>query len=158
VAGSVHDPERSAALTRPSDEEILEYLDELAPILCLGHWRWKVDPDGGWLEPAHREKSFATIDVIRAKNSARIWFDDDLFEEDAEEQTRAFVHELIHCHLEPMRWLMMDMAGELDSKARDLLLTNALMDRLETATDDIARSLSPFMPIPPWFRLPIRRG
>lgn len=135
-------------MSRPRDTQILAYLGDLAVAVGLPTWTFEMDASPPTNRPP--DTVWATITINDESAQAILWVADDLFTRTPAQQRVTLVHELVHCHLEPLSWSF-NQAAETGLPATALnIATHTFGQRVERATDDLARLLAPHCPLPPW--------
>lgn len=130
-------------MRRPSNKTVIRYLLELARGSGLAGWRIDIAE-----EPAAAEH-WVSVSVERSQAVATLSLNADLFDQPPADQRHYLVHELVHVHLAPLDWSFEDAALSLGVRARRFA-EGTWDQRSERACDDIARLLSPRLPLPPW--------
>lgn len=124
--------------------KIQAYVDQLRPILRLADWEIVVSDDR-----PDDENALAEIQITYGRKNARLGLKADWDERSLESQRHTLVHELIHCHLDPIRIAFTNHHRRFDdmgwAEARA-----GMIDEMEWATDGLADALAPLVPLPPW--------
>ena len=122
--------------------ELGQYMRHMADLMGLRDW---------YLTLTHKEPldddHGAECDVSYGQKCARIAFRDDWPTWDAEEVRRLMVHELIHRHVEPMRWAMNNTKHVVGAATFEVI-ADGFMDVLEVAVDGMAREWARHLPLP----------
>lgn len=122
--------------------ELGEYIRDLADLMGLRDWYISMkqgDPE----DQIHG----AECDVRYGQKCAEIAFRSDWVEWDADEVRWLAVHELLHCHMEPMRWAVNNTKFTVGDSAFNVI-GNSFLDAMELALDGIAREWSKTLPLP----------
>ena len=123
-----------------------KYVAKLQKIMRLADWTIEVD----WSEPCE-DISYATNDPMEDQKYAVIRVSDKFLDLSPHMQTQTLVHELTHCHLNPMTDLAEYTVKSVTSKATFNVFEIALSQSCEFATDALADVLAPLVP---QFKLP----
>lgn len=118
------------------------YLRELADLMGLRDWTITFNEDA----PAE-EDAGGRVEIVYGRKYASIQIHA-AWTTDTPETLRYYcVHELVHAHLEPMRWALNSVQTLLGSMAFEVL-EGAHTDALEVAIDGIAREWATHLPLP----------
>lgn len=120
------------------------YLRQLADLLGLKDWEIVLKR-----EPDANEDAAASITCTYGQKHAFVWVGPAFFSEfDVDYRRRTLIHELIHCHLNPIQEVVGNLAGRIGGDAYDVV-RGCHHDAIEYATDGIARAIAPLLPLPP---------
>lgn len=122
------------------------YIKNLQKYLRLQDWTLVVD----WSEPCE-DISIATFDPVEDQKYSVIRISEKFLDLGMEMQTQTLVHELIHCHLQPMTDLAEYTVKSIASKSASNVFDIAMSQSCEFATDAIADAIAPLVP---QFKLP----
>jgi hypothetical protein len=120
-------------------DDLQRYVRQLADALRLRDWTIEVQDD-----PCD-DDAHGQIKIAYGRRQAAIWLSRDNVE--LEKVRHTVVHELIHCHLEPMRWSL-NNAQEVLGSIPFGIFAGAAEDALELAVDGLADAIAPHMPLP----------
>jgi len=123
-------------------DQIEPYLRELADLVGLRDWNVQVSND----PPANPEHA-ACIDVRYGLKVAVISFHPQWAQDDPESFRAICVHELLHAHVNHVRWPLNNVA-ELVGKAIYDPLYQSVTDYIEYAVDAIATEWAKTLPLP----------
>jgi len=123
-------------------EELGEYLRILKDMMGLRDWEIRVVH-----EPTKREDHAATIETWYGSQTASIWFARNWAEGTPEELRETCVHELVHCHINPIR-VSVENIQENVGQMMYIPLYADITNRLEYAVDGIASAWAPHLPLP----------
>src|ERR1700722_1209709 len=114
--------------------------------MLLADWNIELrrEPLSGKLD----EIAAAGVSSIGGRRLGRIWLRRDFDDFTRAEQRHFIVHELIHCHLAPLRYYM-DRQHCQQTEEVQSVLRAAHTSHEEYAVDDLARIIAPHMPLPP---------
>lgn len=118
-----------------------KYVRLLADEMGLRDWRFLISPhacDSGYS---------ATVAITAGRRRATIAFDADWPYASAEDLRQTVAHELLHCHINPIR----DYTANIESTIGKPLYNatyNAMTDLLELAVDAIAEEWARSLPLP----------
>lgn len=130
--------ERNAALDR-----MRAYVATLQPLLMLHHWKIRVSE-----KPPENPNFWASCYRVPCQWSAWLYFADDIFEQQPEQQRETVVHELLHI-VRAMEYVAVSEAyNGLDQTGRAWAWERFDHEQ-EVTTDHLARVIAPFMPLPP---------
>jgi hypothetical protein len=124
-----------------------EYLRELADLMGLRDWHLILADGPPESEPTEGHRVQGECTVSYGRKSATIAVSDDWAGEDPDELRRVLVHELIHCHQEPVQWAFNNAANRLGFEAGSVA-REAFTDAFEIATDGIAVPWAETLPLP----------
>ena len=125
----------------PHPQWLHAYLKQLQDELKLSHWNIKLDK-----EAVHPE-SLAEIQIAPGQNTATISLHDEWKTWTPNELRSTLVHELIHCHLNPINEIAEEHLTELpQNKTTHIKTSMAYMN--ERATDAIAELIAPHLSKP----------
>lgn len=131
---------------RRRNQRMASYLITLANQMGLRDWEIRFSSEAPRAEAHGDEKIAATVAVIYGRKHAVIRFASYWWKE-AEIDTRYFaVHELVHCHLESLRWATNNMNMQLSPPAWTIFQAS-ISDEIEKAVDAIASGWSPNLPL-----------
>ncbi|MFH2072364.1 MAG: hypothetical protein ABIJ75_05875 [Actinomycetota bacterium] len=118
-----------------------KYIAAVQEVLYLGHWRIIISD-----VPAD-PNTYAQIKPTVCRDAAVLKVADDLLGNPPDVIRDSIVHELIHCIMEPIRWVMINGTNELSRSAAVIHEENH-HDAMELATDRLARAVAPAAPLP----------
>lgn len=118
------------------------YIDTLKPIMRLNDWRITLDG-----EPCNDDADASTW-MSKDYQSATMYLSATFDEQSVHDQRDTIAHELIHIHLTHMSQFADQIADQLGAQASGLAKEMS-KHFLERATDELARVISPFLPLPP---------
>lgn len=119
------------------------YANALSDHVGLRDWQIRISRD------TCEEPFAAIVEPWYGRKVASIKLNEDWDTDSPEEQRGTMVHELLHCHINPIRDVF-DTYIEHHQDDIDLPVFRALMHKnLELAIDGIATILAPFLPLPP---------
>lgn len=123
----------------PTREDAERYVRALADELRLKDWRITVAD-----EPCD-DHAQAQVSIPYGRRCAIIY----ISPEDCgiEGARQAIVHELLHCHFEPINWAVNNAADPLGSLAFGVL-EGSVSDATELAIDTLAEAIAPMLPLP----------
>lgn len=131
---------------RRRNQRMASYLITLANQMGLRDWDIRFSSIEPQVEAHGDEKTAASIAVIYGRKHAVIRFANDWWQ-DAEIDIRYFAtHELVHCHLEPLRWATNNMNMQLSPPSWTVFQAS-ISDEIEKAVDAIAGGWSPHLPL-----------
>jgi hypothetical protein len=119
------------------------YVDDLKPLLRLWHWQITVKPD---VSPS--DGADAAAWVSDDYHTAELYFCDAWAEQAPDDQRETIVHELVHIHLGRLNMFGKKLTSQLGGQAGGLA-DEMRLHFLETATEELARVIAPFLPLPP---------
>jgi hypothetical protein len=119
------------------------YLRQLADLMELRDWRFTFA-----IELLKEERYAAECGITYGRRHACIRVNPETLDNAPEDIRQTFVHELVHCHTNPIRDQLDNVEAQL-GKAAYTTIHNATTDVLELATEALANALAPFMPLPP---------
>lgn len=90
-----------------------------------------------WSYYDENDEALAAVKVVEGQKRATVWLSKDFNDFPEPQQRHALIHELIHCHLNPIQELMWSTASLMGQPAHTLL-REALQREIELATDAIA--------------------
>jgi len=123
-------------------EQLGEYIAKLKSMMGLRDWTIHIQHD----RPDNPNFA-ADVYVYPGRRSANIRFDDDWGNADPEDFRETCVHELLHCHINPIR-TPIDNLDSTIGKMVYVPLYAEVTDRIELAIDAIAAALAPHLPLP----------
>jgi hypothetical protein len=115
--------------------EFQPYFRELADRMALKDWAIEVEA-----ESTGTDDDLATISRCKGRKNARIRLSEAFLRSGESDQRLNAVHELIHCHLSPVDFLVFELVG---GKEGDLYRLQR-----EYAVDAIADGWAPLLPLP----------
>lgn len=118
------------------------YVDTLKPIMRLWHWRIDLGTESA------AEGSDASLWMSDDYHTACLYFSPEWETFDRDKQRDAIVHELIHVHLARMGVCGKKIVAQLGGQAKELA-DEMQTHFLEAATEELARVIAPFLPLPP---------
>jgi hypothetical protein len=89
----------------------------------------------------------ASVRCVEGQKNAYIRLRDDFDDHARTEQRKTIVHELVHLHLVPMRHGLGEIVNEQGAVGSVIVIAHRSHE--EYAVDDLARIISPTMPLPP---------
>lgn len=119
-----------------------QYVRDLADMMGLRDWHLLL-----LNEPTDNPEHAADIDVVYGRRAACIRFHADWAQADPSELRCTVVHELVHCHLNPMRNVLDNIENAVGKMVYDPTY-NALTDYIEYATDAISTAWAESLPLP----------
>ncbi len=119
------------------------YLRELADAMELKDWRFTFV-----IESLANPSYQAECAITYGRKHACIKIAPDALKNTPEEVRQMVVHELIHCHVNPIRDQLDNIEAQL-GKAAYTTIHNATTDVLELATESLANAIAPHLPLPP---------
>ena len=127
---------------RPDQKTWLEgYITEVQGAMSLSHWNIILSDD-----PADPD-TYAQIKPTVCRDTAVLRVADVIFDQSPGSIRNSVVHELIHCILEPVRWVMLNAANEL-SRSAAVIVEEEHHDAMELATDRLAKAAAAAVPLP----------
>jgi hypothetical protein len=130
---------------RKRDRKVLDrYVTALVEAMGLRDWHICLSP------VTAEDGSDAEIVVTFGRKEARVLISDSFREQDADHQRNTLVHELLHCHLEPMSSMVERDLEDVLGKAADAVFSAGFERHLEYCVDGIAAILAPHMPLIEW--------
>lgn len=123
-------------------DELAAYMRRLADLVGLCAWEIKLSTQG-----PDNENHAASVHVWYGRKVASIYMQPDWASWEAEELRSTIVHELLHCHINPIR----NVADNIESSVGKMIYTplyNAMTDYIEYAVDAIATCWSETLPLP----------
>jgi hypothetical protein len=123
-------------------DELGKYVRNMADLMGLRDWHLKLMND-----PPDDPEAAACCEVIYGQKYALIRFHRDWTSADPEELRSTVIHELIHCHVEPMRWSVNNVKHVVGTAMFEVIF-DAFSDALEVAVDGMARAWAESMPLP----------
>ena len=127
----------------PDIESLGPYVRHVADHMQLRDWNFGVEFDG------HLACALAAIECVPNRQYATISISPDFLEASDTEQRYAIVHELVHCHLNPVQTMFGTLAG-VHGQTHQTLQQNH-DNHIESATDRLARAIAAGMPTPKGF-------
>lgn len=124
------------------------YMRDLADIMGLRDWTISLEHAPPSSEPHDGHKVQGECAVNYGRKSATISICPDWPEDDPEEVRRVVVHELLHCHVEPVQWAFNNAANRLGFEAGSVA-REAFTDAFEVAIDGIAVAWAESLPMLP---------
>lgn len=118
------------------------YVQRLARHLELRDWRFYVD------RTPCDEDCAAQVEIAYGQRHATIRLTSEWSSYTPEKQRQTLTHELIHCHLNDIQQVVLDLAMVLGHAAYHVVASNH-HHRLELATEALANALAPHLPLPP---------
>ena len=129
-------------MTDAQHKRLSRYFRKLADQLGLRDW--EVELQREWNDRPH---AGATVQCVYGRKYARIWVAEGFFGYDPPTQRAFCTHELMHCHLDPMRVALANLKDHLAPAVYDLI-SESHRDALEYATDGIAVAVARLLPLP----------
>lgn len=123
-------------------DRIGPYIRELADLMGLTDWTFGLSPD----QPGN-ENHGAEINVVYGRKFAEIAFRHDWCHGRPKDFRSLCVHELLHCHVNHVRWPLNNVA-EIVGTAVYAPLYNGVTDAIEYAVDGIAMAWAETLPLP----------
>ncbi len=130
-------------MTDDQHESLTTYVGTLREALGLRDWAIEVKR-----RPAGEDTS-AQIACVYGQRWAHLRVDEHWWDNAPEDQREHIVHELLHCHMDPMDTLVCSLEGTLGSGSF-AVAHSAHRTAMEFAIDGIARAVASFLPLPPW--------
>lgn len=128
------------------DPWVQRYVNKLKSMTGLSNWNIIVSP-----KPAD-PGSLGETEVVYGQNLAKMYLHKDFRKDSPEEIRDTIVHELMHCHMEPMIEIMSDVlkpeADDPKSKAVHKAAMAVLAYESERIVDAISESLGKWLPTP----------
>ncbi len=122
---------------------LTEYVDTMRGELGLRDWAVEVER-----RPSDIDTS-AQISCYYGQRRALLRVDERWWDGSPETQRSDIVHELVHCHMDPMERVVRSLEGALGSTAYGV--TSALhLTAVEFAVDGISRAVETHLPLPSW--------
>jgi hypothetical protein len=119
-----------------------EYVRDLADRMGLRDWVINIMKD-----PPENVNHGACIDVIYGRRVANLQFREEWPEWDSEQLRSTVCHELVHCHINPLRNAIDNIEAAVGKMIYDPLY-NSVTDYIEYATDAIATAWAETLPLP----------
>lgn len=119
------------------------YVREVADLMELRDWRFHVA-----IELLKEDRYEAECDITYGRRHACIRIAPHTLTQDRESIRQIIVHELVHCHTNPIRDQLENIEAQL-GKAAYTTIHNATTDVLELSTEALANALAPYLPLPP---------
>lgn len=117
------------------------YVSELKSMLRLADWNIEID----WKRPSEK-KTYATIDPIEGQKFAIMRIGENFHNLTSYEQSQTIIHELIHCHLEPLTNFSENVVKQVArGKSRNLAMYTLNLHN-EYATDGLADAFVTLLP------------
>lgn len=130
-------------MPRVAFDAIKAYMgDELINPLRLTDWTVELAK-----EPAD-DDCLASVNVTYGRRWAVINVCKDFTTETPEVQRHTLIHELVHCHTDPIRANLQHVIGRLYGTVAWESIYGPLHRDIELCTDDLANALAPFFPLP----------
>jgi Zn-dependent peptidase ImmA (M78 family) len=118
------------------------YVDEVKPIFRL--WQWRIDVS---TDRAHDDAD-ATTWISNDYQTACLYLCDGWDMKSRDSQRETIAHELVHVHLSRLSMFAEKIANQLGGQAEGLA-DEMVGHFLESATEELARVIAPFLPLPP---------
>ena len=118
------------------------YLRELADLAGLRDWTIIVDD-----APPENPQHAACVDVRYGRKVAVVSFGPDWATMDPATFRTTCLHELLHCHINHVRWPLNNIVQIVGKAVYDPLY-EAVTDYIEYAVDGIAEAWAPSLPLP----------
>jgi len=120
------------------------------------YMRWVADEIGlrDWTLTIRRspldidDDAFARVDCTYGRRLATVTLCKDFAQLDHDVQRHCLLHELLHCHLDPLHSLWANAVPEVVGKAAWMIFDNASRQQIEFAVDALADFLGPKLPLP----------
>ena len=123
-------------------ERFTYYIRDLADRVGLKDWRLVLLDE----MPANADRA-AECHPVYGRRFAQLRFSDDWATNDPDQLRRYVVHELLHCHFEPLDWVVNNTQPGLGNHAFDIVHA-AFVDALEVCLDAIATEWAETLPLP----------
>lgn len=120
-----------------------DYARERADDLGLRDWWVRIE------KVSSEEDALASCRVIRGRRLVYIRVCEGFREEKPDEQRSTIIHELLHCHMAAMEWVVSATESALGSSAY-AICHEGFTDALEHAVDGIAESIAEKYPLISW--------
>lgn len=129
-------------------DELRPYIRHLADLCGLKDWRLLLS-DAPLVHDPDRNgySTMATCAVNYGQKRAVIEISADWASWDAADLRSTVVHELLHCHAEPMRWAVNNTKHAVGTALYEVIY-DAFTDAMELAVDGIATAWAATLPLP----------
>lgn len=127
--------------TRPA---LAAYFREVADRIGLRDWTIELNYE----EETPVSSAHASVECVYGRRLCVVHFGPSFWTQSREEQRNTVVHELVHCHLDPMDAVVRDMETQLGSFVHSVLQDNHHRS-VELAADAIATAVAWAFPLPP---------
>jgi hypothetical protein len=121
----------------------LGYLRALASLLRLKDWDIRLDRG----DP-ESNSAWASNSLTFGRRRATVRMHSALLNEAPEDQREACIHELLHCHFDPLDDAMGDALDLLGDDKATKLARDVYNRQREHALDHIATAIAPLLPLP----------
>lgn len=134
-------------------DKLGEYIRDMANLTGLQDWSFKLASetpprDDDDPEP-YRENSerAACIHIVYGRKFAIVYIAEDWADWTLDDLRQTVVHELMHCHLQGMRWALNNVQSLVPAMTMTVV-DGAFRDMCELATDGIATAWATTLPLP----------
>ncbi len=134
----------SLMMTKARHREVTKYIYSLQELLALKDWTVELS-----FEEPDEESTLGSTTCTYGRKNAIIRVAPEFHELSLYDQRHIIVHELLHCHLARMRYVVINLKDHLSSSVFSLAF-DSHMDELEFTVDAMADALAPKCPLPEW--------
>ncbi len=130
-------------MKRKQHKALAAYVRDTANRLALRDWTVALN-----VGPLREADHNGQVECVYGRRYAVVTVPPDFDRQPRETQRHTVVHELVHCHLDPLRLVVENLETNLGDALYGVTM-GTHRDATEYATDALADAFSPLIPLPP---------